>query len=212
MRPIVFLGGAIAGAIGLAAAAMHASHRAESQHSPLLKTSDVLDADDVVRELNNYSLEALSLCNDCTKVVFDSGNTIFTPAPLPWDKRMRKTPNRPGDGGNGLARKNACRRLRVMKEEVADLYEQYRSVFMRANDLVAASGGTTVSLEALRFDEAHGREDNSTSHENQEDDVEALADCILKFLETSCDAASRLIDMIQGEGQPAGGQTVQKAE
>ncbi len=201
MLPLVFLGGAIAGAAGLTAAALYNSHKSEFQYSPLLKTPDVLDAAGVVRELNNYFFKAQSLYTACNKVVFDCSELIFTPVPLPWDNVVRRTLNRIGGGMNSFGRKNGNSRLCKLKEEAITLYGRYKGVFLRANELAKTMGRTPLQLDVIKFDDVTHELDNSVTNENWDEDFEALADSIRNFLDRSCDVANQLIDMLEDDGK-----------
>ncbi len=204
MLPLVFLGGALFGAAGLAAAALYDNHRTESRYSPLLKTPEALDADGVVKELNAYFFKAQSLYMDCNSIIFDSVDLISSSVTLPWDGKVRKTLDKIGDGMNALARRNVNSRLRHMKEEAGKLYDRYRGVFARANELVRGTGRSPLNLDGIRFEAISWEVNNSADNEDWDEEIEVLADCIRNFLKKSCDAADRLTDMLQDDGkQPA---------
>lgn len=198
MLPLVFLGGAITGAAGLLGAALWDKHRTESQYSPLLKSADNLDAEQTARQLNTYFFKAQAIYTKCNEIVIASSELIVTPIPLPGNNFLQKAANLLGSGANRYCRSWRESEMRQLKKEAKELYGRYRGVFERANQLATQKGATPIDLNAIIFSESSPKIDSSLENDNWDREFQELADTIREFIEKSCDAAERLIDILEG--------------
>lgn len=198
MLPLVFLGGAITGAAGLLGAALWDKHRTESQYSPLLKSAGNLDAEQTARQLNNYFFKAQAIYTRCNEIVIASSELILTPIPLPDDNFFQKAANLLRGVANRYCRSWRESEMRQLKKEAKALYGRYRGVFEQANRLAAQKGATPIDLSAIAFAGSSPTVDSSLENDNWDREFQELADTIREFIEKSCDAVERLIDILEG--------------
>lgn len=197
MLPLLFIGGAVTGAAGLLAAALYDQHKTEVQYSPLLKTPELLDSEDVTRELNAYFFKAQDIVSKCNKIALEGGNLIFTPIPLPDDGFFQSAVNMLGGKMTSVSRGWKKNELLDLKKECQKLYGRYRGVFLRANELVRDNGSTSVNLDAISFTNSDFSIKNSLANEEWDNDFERLASNIRDFMDTSCNIAEQLIGMLE---------------
>lgn len=201
MQPLIFLGGVLTGAAGLAAAALWDDKKTESQYSPLLKNPNEMNTDQVEEQLNNYFFKAQGLYSECNKIVMESCDLIFTPIPLPDDNILRKAANLLGGGANRYCRSWRESELRDVQNQAKKLYDRYKGVFERANALVLENGGTAIDLNNLTFSGKDIQIDNSLDNDDWGLEFQSLADIIREFIENSCNAAEQLIDLLKPENK-----------
>lgn len=197
MRPLAFLGGAVAGAAGLAAAAFIDHKVTESKFSPALKRPETLDAKQVAAELNNYFFKQQAVLSECNRIVIESSDNILTPLPLPWDNALRKAANSLGGGLSKVCRKESVGRLLSCKKQAEELYARYKGVFERANALLVESGHSAIVHPEDFFSEKIPQMDNSAENEDWGDEFDKLADEIRNGIEQSCNIAEQLIEALE---------------
>ncbi len=203
MLPLAFIGGAVTGAAGLLAAVMHDSHKTESEYSPLLKTPEHLDAEEVTRQLNIYFFQITSLQLKCGKLLMDAGNLALPSMPLPDDGFFQKAAKALDDGMTGISRRLRQDDLLTLKKDCQKLYGRYRGIFQRANAILRERGHSPVSLKAITFKGQDFSLNNSLENEEWWEDFDALVTRISDVMETSRTIAQRLTEMLEQEGDPA---------
>lgn len=186
MLPLVFVGGAITGAAGLLAAALWDKHRTDSQYSPALKSPETLDATGAAEQLNSYFFKAQALYSKCNEIVFSAIGLISTPIPLPDDNIFQKAGVFLGGKANKWCRNWRQRQLNEVREEAETLFDRYKGVFKRANELVAQKAGQSVDLSAIKFAGNDRQIDSSLENDNWDGEFEEFADTIREFIESSC--------------------------
>lgn len=199
MLPLVFIGGAVTGAAALLAAALWDKNKTESQFSPLLKSPNHLDAEQTAKQLNSYFFKAQGLYSKCNQIVIESSELIVTPIPLPDDNVLQKAANLLGGSANRYCRNWRESQLHDIREEAKKLYARYRGVFEQANKLALQKGGEPVGLSAIQFSGNQPRINNSLDNDDWDREFQELADTIREFIEQSCNAAEKLIDILEQE-------------
>lgn len=202
MSSRAFIGGAIAGMAGLAAAA-YIDHRiTESKFSPELKTPEILGKEQVIRELSNYFFKAQTLLCKCNEIVIKNSSLIVTPVPLPGDNIFQRAANLAGGRLTQVCRKGSVGQLLDCKKDAAQLYERYLGIFNRANGLLAEYGQTPVPVDKKLFSSSNLNVDDSLENEDWDTEFGKLADQIRDAIDQSCEKAQKLIETLE-QGKPA---------
>lgn len=196
MMSRIFVGGLVTGAAGLLAAALYDSHRTEAQYSPLLKTPELMDAEETSRQLNNYFFKAQSIYAKCNKIVIETSDYIVTPLPLPNDGIFQRTANKLGGKLTGMGRNWRNKELLGLKKDCKDLYARYQGVFLRANELLRERGRTPVKLDVITFKGNDFSINNALENEDWDTDFDRLADNVRGYIEKSCGIAEQLIELL----------------
>ncbi len=199
MQPLAFIGGAITGMAGLAAAAFIDHKITESKFSPDLKRPESLDAKRIAAELNNYFFKQQAVLSECNRIVIESSDNIVTPIPLPWDNTLQKAANVIGGGLTKICRKGNVGRLLNCRREAEDIYARYRGVFVRANVLISGAGCPALEIPARLFEHKGVQVNNSLENDDWGDEFDQLADHIRDGIELSCDMAEKMIESLQQE-------------
>lgn len=199
MQPLAFIGGAITGMAGLAAAAFIDHKITESKFSPELKTPEKLDSKQVVAELNNYFFKQQAVLSECNKIVIESCDNIVTPMRLPWDSALQKAANSIGGGLSKVCRKWSVSKILDCKKQAEELYRRYRGVFDRANALLTEAGRTAITHPASIYTGKDPQVNNAAENEDWGDEFEKLADEIRDGIEHSCNIAEQLIAALEQE-------------
>lgn len=194
MLPLVFIGGALTGAAGLLGAALYDKHKTEAEFSPLLKKPESMTADEVEKQLNSYFFKAQAIYSECNKTVIEGSELIFTPIPLPDDSIFQKAANILGSAGNKFCRRNRVRELETLMEDAHKLYGRYKGVFKRANAILQERGNTPVDLSPISKSQKTPAVNNSLENDDWSLELEACADAIRDFIETSCAKAEELME------------------
>lgn len=193
-----FLGGALVGAAGLAAAALlDKSSSAPELPGPSCGDSAAgLDARGAVDALNEYFFKAHELARRCSTLSMESGELCMGPIELPEDSLLEKAANAIGGGLTRVVRGFRAEDLRSLHRQAAQLFSDYRPVFTRGNDLLkgAAMAGVGVSTKEL---DIRDRLDNSLENEDWFDDLDEGCSRLNTFLTESADAAQELIDQLE---------------
>lgn len=198
MLPLVFLGGALVGAAGLVAAALHDDKKTEAAFSPLLKAPEALTEDEVASLLGDYALKANLLSIKISQVGIESAALQGTSIELPDDGMFQKIANSIGDGLTKTARHLRCNELENLKDEASKLYGRYRGVFRRANALLRERGRTPIDLRGLTLSKAKVSVNNAIENENWCFDFEDAEEGIRSFLEKSSEIAEQFIAIFEG--------------
>lgn len=202
MLPLAFIGGAVTGAAGLLAAVMYDSHKTESEYSPLLKTPEHLDTEDVTRLLNIYFFQITSLQLKCSKLLMDSGHLAIPSMPPSDDSFFQKVAHAFDDGMTGISRRLSQDSVLTLKNDCQRLYGRYRGVFQRANTILRERGKSPVSLKPITFKGQDFSINNSLENEDWWDDFDALVTKISDFVDTSRNIAQKLTEMLEQEDEP----------
>lgn len=193
-----FLGGALAGAAGLAAAALlDKGSSAGELPAPTCPASPAgLDAGGVVDALNEYFFKAHELARRCSTLSMESCNLAMGPIELPDDSLLQKAGNVIGGGLTRVVRGFKAEDLRSLHRQAAQLFSDYRPVFTRGNALLkdAAMAGVGVSTREL---EIRDRLDNRLENEDWFDDLDEGCSRLSTFLTESADAAQDLIGQLE---------------
>lgn len=201
MHPVAFLTGAAVGATALFAAAMYDSKKTESLYSPLLKTPGKLDAPEIVTQLNAYFFKAQQLYSKCNDIVQESCELISTPIELPDDSLFQKAGNTVAGKLNGICRKMRAGQIMDLKIEAQKLYNRYKGVFLRANELVGSAGINQVDLECLKPGKEKFLINNSLENDDWDIELNNAADVIRDFLDNSCNTAEKFIGLLENNEQ-----------
>lgn len=197
MQPLAFIGGAITGMAGLAAAAFIDHKITEARLSPDCKQAEALDSGQVVKELNGYFFKAQRLYSDCNKIALESNNLILTSATMPWDNFFRKSVSSLGGKMAQVSRKCGIEELRECGKKAQKLYSHYSPVFERAAAILSERG-RTVPVVASRLGIGRiGPLDNSISNDNWDMEFDQYVDMIRNSIEQSCNMAEQLIEMLE---------------
>lgn len=199
MQPLAFIGGAITGMAGLAAATFIDYKLTESKFSPELKTPEILDRNQVIRELNNYFFKQQTVLSECNRIVLESSDNIVTPMPLPWDNALQKAANAIGGGLLKICRKGNVGSLLKCQNKAEEIYTRYRGVFERADNLLADTGRASLPIPSRIFEGSGVKVNNAPENENWIDEFEMLADQIRDGIEHSCTIAEQLIEALEQE-------------
>lgn len=198
MFPLVFLGGAIAGAAGLVTAALLDDKKTESAFPPLLKTPEHLDEEDVSSLLGDYALKANMLSIKCSDVEVKSCDLQSTSLELPDDSMFQKIANTVCNGLTRTCRGIRCGELNALKEEAAKLYGRYKGIFRRANALLRERGRSPLDLRPLRFSVEKITVNNALENDDWCLDFDEAVDVIRDFLQKSSDMAEEFIAIFEG--------------
>lgn len=202
-----FLGGALAGAAGLAAAALlDKNSSAPELPGPSCGESPAgLDAAGVVDALNEYFFKAHELARRCSTLSMESSELCMGPIELPEDNLLQKAGNAIGGGLTRVARGFRAEDLRSLHRQAAQLFSDYRPVFTRGNELLKGAAMTGVGVSTRELD-IRDRLDNRLDNEDWFDDLDEGCSRLYTFLTESADAAQELIgqlETLQKYGGPA---------
>ena len=154
-----FLGGALAGAAGLAAAALlDKNSSVPGLPGPTCGDSPAgLDAAGVVNALNEYFFKAHELARRCSTLSMESCDLSMGPIELPDENLLDKARNVLDGGLTRMVRSFKAEDLRSLHRQAATLFREYRRVFTRGNELLkaAAMAGVSVSTRELDIDRRH---------------------------------------------------------
>ena len=193
-----FLGGALAGAAGLAAAALlDKNSSVPGLPGPSCGDSPAgLDAAGVVNALNEYFFKAHELARRCSTLSMESSELCMGPIELPDDSLLQKAGNILDGGLTRVVRGFRAEELRSLHRQVAQLFRDYRPMFTRGNELLkgAAMAGVGVSTREL---DIRDRLDNSLENEDWFDDLDEGCSRLDTFLSDSADAAQELIEQLE---------------
>lgn len=202
-----FLGGALAGAAGLSAAALlDKSSSSPDLSGPSRPGSPAeFDASGVVDALKEYFFKAHELAQRCSSLSMESCGLSMGPIELPDDNLFQKAANILNGGFTRVLRGFKAEDLRALRRQVATLFSEYRPIFQRGNELLkeARMAGVSVSTKELNI---RDRLDNRLDNEDWFDDLYKGCSRIGTFLTESADAARELIGQLetfQKEGGPA---------
>lgn len=201
MLPLLFIGGAITGALGLTAAALYDSAKTEAQYSPGLKTPNQLDANEVARQLNRYFFQANELGMKCNNIVMEGQDLAVTPLNLPDDNLMQKASDYIFGGLTSIGRTLKEKQVLDLKEDVQKLYKRYLGVFIRANEILQERGQMPLDLKELSFKGIDFKINNSLSNDDWILDFSDLAEKVNTFVERSGAIADQLINMLEDESK-----------
>lgn len=197
MQPLAFIGGALTGMAGLAAAAFIDHTITESKLSPDCQQAEFLDSGQVVKELNGYFFKAQQLYSDCNKIALESSNLILTTATMPWDNFFRKTLSSLGGKMARVSRGCGVGELRGCGRKAQKLYAHYAGVFARAKSILSERGRSTPEIPASLDVGKFGHLDNSISNDNWDIEFEQYVDHVRNSIEKSCNMAEQLIEMLE---------------
>ncbi|MBD5648004.1 MAG: hypothetical protein HDQ89_10505 [Desulfovibrio sp.] len=193
-----FLGGALAGAAGLAAAALlDRNSSAPELPGPSCGDSPAgLDAAAVASALNEYFFKAHELARRCSTLSMESCELSMGPIDLPDDSLLQKAANAIGSGLTRVVRGFRNEDLRSLHRQAATLFSEYRPIFQRGNELLkgASMAGVGVSTKELNIRE---RLDNRLDNEDWFDDLDEGCSRLNTFLTDSADAAQELIEQLE---------------
>ena len=193
-----FLGGALAGAAGLAAAALlgKGSSAPELPGPSCQDSPSGLDARGVVDALNEYFFKAHELARRCSTLSMESCEFSMGPIELPDDSLLQKAGNILDGGLTRVVRGFKVEDLRTLRRQAATLFSEYRPVFLRGNELLkgASMGGVSVSTKEL---DIRDRLDNRLDNEDWFDDLDEGCSRLETFLTDSADAAQALTDQLE---------------
>ena len=200
-----FLGGALAGAAGLAAAALLDKGTAGEIETSPTGGAPGRDAAGVTGALNEYFFKAHELARRCFSLSMESCNFSMGPIELPEDNLLDKARNALDGGLTRMVRSFKAEDLRSLHRQAATLFREYRPVFTRGNELLkaAAMAGVSVSTKELDIED---RLDNRLDNEDWFDDLDEGCSRLSTFLTESADAAQSLIgqlETLQKYGGPA---------
>lgn len=200
-----FLGGALAGAAGLAAAALLDKGTAgEIEMSPTCDAAGQ-DAAGVANALNEYFFKAHALANRCSSLSMESCNLSMGPIELPADGLLDKARNALDGALTRVVRSFKAEDLCSLHRQAATLFREYRPVFTRGNELLKASAMAGVSVSTKDLD-IEDRLDNHLDNEDWFDDLDEGCSRLTTFLTESANAAQSLIERLetlQKYGAPA---------
>lgn len=192
---VYLLGGALVGAAGLAAAT-YLNREDNSPHR--LDTVESLGIDALVGRLNTYVIKAHALSIKCSSVVIKSGDLQFAPIDLPDDTLLTRFGNMVGGKMTVTSRAWKHDALFDLKKEAEHLYTQHRDLFSRANELLEQHGMGRIKCKEITFAQQDFSLNNELSNEDWILKLDALADDIRNFLETSTVVAEQLISNLEG--------------
>lgn len=156
-----------------------------------------MPADAVIRQLSRYSwqLTRLSLAN----LVIDSEyiDLVAGSFAQPEDTWTEKMQNGVQDMCTTIGRRGKEINLRQAGQRIEGLYQEYRPVFVRANQLLAAHGMAGVSLKDLTLAGHDFSLNNSASNENWGEEVAALQAMLNDFAERTSEAALTLTSRLE---------------
>ena len=121
---------------------------------------------------------------------------IFTPISLPDDNVFQKALNIIGETGNKFCRRNRVNQLEAVMKDVHKLYERYKGVFKQVNALLQELGRNPVDISSIICREITPNINNSLENDDWGFELEAYADTIRDFIETSCSKAEELIELL----------------
>lgn len=195
------MGGLLAGAAGLATAALVTSKKSDDPLDSLddAKPSETRanDATGLKRQLDRYFFKASTIIEKCTSLDMESGDLMATSIEMPDDSILQKMGDKIGDKLNVKLRQWKLQELVNLKKEAAALYLQYRDVFDKANALLEKHGLPQVSLKGLNFGGKDFSLNNSIDNEEWTFDFGDLADRVTNFLEKSQKASEDLVDGLE---------------
>lgn len=203
MGPLVFLGGALTGAAGLLAAALWDQSRIEAQFSPLLKSASSLDAGQAAGQLNSYFFKAQEMYARLNEIMLESCELIATPISPPDESIFEKVGASLGGRATLWLRGWRESQLNDLARELEQLFDRYRGVFERANELVPRADAEPVDLRALKLSGTDVVINRSLDNDDWDLELAQLAAPIEDFIQKSCDAAERLIDALETSPRPA---------
>lgn len=193
-----FLGGALAGAAGLAAAALlDKSSSAPELPGPSCQGSPSgLDVRGVTDALNEYFFRAHELARRCSTLSMESCELAMGPIELPDDSLLQKAGNILDGGLTRVVRGFKVENLRTLRRQAATLFSEYRPVFLRGNELLksASMAGVSVSTKELDIRDCL---DNRLDNEDWFDDLDEGCSRLETFLTDSADAAQALIGQLE---------------
>lgn len=194
-----FWKGVLTGAATLATAAYIDHKVTESKFSPALKQAQLLDKEQVSRELNNYFFKAQAIESKCNRIALEGSDLILSIMPLPWDKPLRKTLNTIGRKMIGLSRKGKISQLLECGKDAKQLYARYEGIFLRANAILEATGKIPASLVMLSDFDRVTTNQASTANEDWETEFKELADAIRDMIDKTCAIAEELMEKLAPE-------------
>lgn len=201
-----FLGGAVAGAVGLAAAALlDKGGPEEIELRPSCAGQAGKDAAGVTNALREYFFKAHELAVRCSGLSMESCDLAMGPIELPDDDLLEKARTAIGGGLTQIVRSFKAGDLRSLHRQAATLFHEYRPVFICGNELLrsAALAGVGVSTKELDIED---RLDNRLANEDWFDELDEGCYRLNTFLTKSADAAQQLIqqlEALQKHGAPA---------
>lgn len=206
-KPGFFLGGALAGAAGLAAVALpDKNSSAPELPGPSCGDSPArLNAAGVVDVLNEYFFKAHELARRCSTLSMESCELCMGPIERPEDNLLQKAGNAIGGGLTRVVRGFRAEDLRSPHRQAAKLFSDYRPVFTRGNELLKGAAMTGVGVSTQDLD-IRDRLDNRLDNEAWFDDPYEGCSRLNTFLTESADAAQELIgqlETLQKYGGPA---------
>lgn len=193
-----FLGGALAGAAGLAAAAL-LDKNSSAPELPGPSCGDApagLNAAGVVSALYEYFFKAHELARRCSTLSMESSELCMGPIELPEDTLLQKAGNAIGGGLTRVVRGFRAEDLRSLHRQAATLFSDYRPVFTRGNELLKDAAMTGVGVSTRELD-IRDRLDNSLANEDWFDDLDEGCSRLNTFLTESADAAQELIEQLE---------------
>ena len=191
-----FLGGALAGVAGLAAAALlDKGTTGEIEMGPSCDGPGQ-DAAGVANALNEYFFKAHELARRCSTLSMESCDLSMGPIELPDENLLDKARNVLDGGLTRMVRSFKAEDLRSLHRQAATLFREYRRVFTRGNELLkaAAMAGVSVSTRELDIED---RLDNRLANEDWFDDLDEGCSRLNTFLTESADAAQSLIEQLE---------------
>lgn len=193
-----FLGGALAGAAGLAAAALldKGSSAPELPGPSCPGSPSELDCGGVVFALNEYFFKAHTLANRCSSLSLESSDLCMGPIELPEDDLLDKARNALDGGLTRMVRGFKAEDLRSLRRQAAQLFADYRPMFTRGNELLKAARMAGVGVSTRELD-IRDRLDNRLENEDWFDDLDEGCSRLNAFLTGSADAAQELIDQLE---------------
>jgi hypothetical protein len=200
MRNIGYLlGGALAGAVGLTAAALLSEKKSDAYFSGGASpdAANSLGAEDVATRLNSYFFKATALALKCSSLSLESGELHCTPIDLPDDDFLTKVGNKIGGSLTITCRAGKLSSLRDLKKEAERLYQGHRNLFVRANTILERNGEETVSLKFPSLQNQDLTLNNSLSNDDWILDFDDLCGKVRDFINKTIEIAEKLIGKLE---------------
>ena len=195
MKKLVFLGGVLAGAAGLAAVALHDQKRSEGETLP--KDPANLAPVEIARLLNLFYLAAQNIYNRCNNLALECGDLISTPIDLPDDSFLRKTANLAAGAGNVFLRKRKASQAEDELKAAWALCLRNDPVFDRANAILREHGLQEADLAFISKPPKLPLVDSSLENDDWWPQMDACLDAVRDYLDDACAQAEDLIQALE---------------
>lgn len=200
MLPLVFIGGAIAGAAGLTTAALWDKKKREAEFPLQLQQVASLNAQDICELLTDYCIKANLLSSRCSLCFAQIGEACTPTIELPDETALERIFRKIDSRVTPVMRRWKHQQFLSFRDEARDLYARYRGVFGRGNELLLGMGKVALMLRDITFRGCDFSLDNSAANEDWDMQLDDMADLIRNYLDKSVSIAEQLIACLEGEG------------